>query len=80
MYDLIRKHKPKLVFDSDYILLTADILVVDGNPLEDITAIGGNDRWFDAEPREQDVPAIRVTPEGSQKLATAVSPRAWRFD
>ena len=38
----------------------ADILIVDGNPLEDIAAIGGNDKWFDAEPREQDVPAIRV--------------------
>ncbi|NOR55841.1 MAG: amidohydrolase family protein [Sulfurovum sp.] len=30
----------------------ADILVVDGNPLKDITAIGGNYKWFDAEPRD----------------------------
>jgi imidazolonepropionase-like amidohydrolase len=30
----------------------ADILLVDGNPLEDITVIGGNEKWFDAEPRE----------------------------
>jgi imidazolonepropionase-like amidohydrolase len=29
----------------------ADLLLVDGNPLEDITVIGGNERWFDAEPR-----------------------------
>jgi hypothetical protein len=29
----------------------ADILLVDGNPLEDITVIGGNEKWFDAEPR-----------------------------
>lgn len=29
----------------------ADMLLVDGNPLEDITVIGGNERWFDAEPR-----------------------------
>ena len=118
VYDLIRKHEPKLVFDSDYILLTgvpfrqsmdftkfnvarelgnfyalksmtstggelaaltgpenpyaegklgvievgayADILIVDGNPLEDISAIGGHDQWFDAPPRGQDVPSIRV--------------------
>jgi len=30
----------------------ADILLVDGNPLEDITVIGGNKKWFDAEPRD----------------------------
>jgi imidazolonepropionase-like amidohydrolase len=118
VYALIKKYKPKLVFDSDYILLTgvpyrqsmdftkfnvarelgnfealksltstggelaaltgpenpypdgklgvieegayADILIVDGNPLEDIAAIGGNSKWFDAEPRGQDVPVIRV--------------------
>ena len=115
---LIKKYKPKLVFDSDYVLLTgvpyrqsmdftkfvfarefgnlwalktmtstggelaaltgpenpyaegklgvieegayADILIVEGNPLQDIGAIGGNDKWFDAEPRGQDVPSIRV--------------------
>ncbi len=118
LIDLIKKYEPKLVFDSDYILLTgvpyrqaidftkfsvarefgnfwalksmtstggelaaltgpenpypdgklgvieegayADILIVDGNPLEDISAIGANDKWFDAEPRDQDVPVIRV--------------------
>lgn len=30
----------------------ADLLIVDGNPLEDITVIGANPSWFDAEPRE----------------------------
>jgi len=30
----------------------ADILLVDGNPLEDITVIGAVDRWFDAPPRD----------------------------
>jgi imidazolonepropionase-like amidohydrolase len=118
VYDLIRKHEPKIVFNSDYVLLTgvpyrqavdftkhvfarefgnvwalkmmtssggelaaltgpenpyaegklgvieegayADILIVDGNPLEDITVIGANEKWFDAEPRGQDVPSIRV--------------------
>lgn len=29
----------------------ADILLVDGNPLKDITVIGGNEKWFDADPR-----------------------------
>ena len=118
LIDLIKKYKPKMVFDSDYVLLTgvpyrqsmdftkfhvarefgnlwalqtltsnggelaaltgrlnpyqdgklgviekgayADILIVNGNPLEDITAIGANSKWFDAEPREQNIPAIRV--------------------
>jgi imidazolonepropionase-like amidohydrolase len=30
----------------------ADLLLVDGNPLEDITAIGGSDKWFDAPDRD----------------------------
>ena len=30
----------------------ADILLVDGNPLEDITVIGGNEKWFDAPVRD----------------------------
>ncbi len=29
----------------------ADMLLVDGNPLEDITVIGGNEKWFNAAPR-----------------------------
>jgi len=116
--DLVKKYRPKMVFDSDYVLLTgvpyrqsmdftkfhvarefgnhwalqmmtsnggelaeltgrrnpypkgklgvieagayADILIVDGNPLEDITVIGANEKWFDAEPRDQDVPTIRM--------------------
>ena len=37
----------------------ADILVVDGNPLKDITVIGANQKWFDAEPREG-IDTIRV--------------------
>ena len=38
----------------------ADILIVDGNPLKDIKAIGANDKWFDAEPRGQDVESIKL--------------------
>jgi imidazolonepropionase-like amidohydrolase len=30
----------------------ADLLLVDGNPLEDITVIGGSEKWFDAPARE----------------------------
>ena len=30
----------------------ADILLVDGNPLEDISAIGGSEQWFDAPDRD----------------------------
>ncbi|MEO2173689.1 MAG: amidohydrolase family protein [bacterium] len=37
----------------------ADLLLVDGNPLEDITVIGGNEKWFDAEPRDG-IETIRV--------------------
>jgi len=38
----------------------ADILIVDGNPLEDISVIGANSKWFDAEPREEGHDTIRV--------------------
>ncbi len=38
----------------------ADILIVDGNPLEDITVIGGNPKYFDAEPRDRGIKTIRV--------------------
>lgn len=118
LIDLVKKFKPKMVLNSDYVLLTgvpyrqsmdftkayiarvfgnlwalqmmtsnggelaaltgrgnpypegklgvieegayADILIVDGNPLEDFSVIGAVDTWFDAEPRDQDVPTIRV--------------------
>ncbi len=38
----------------------ADILIVDGNPLEDISVIGGNPKWYDAEPRGPNIPTIRI--------------------
>jgi imidazolonepropionase-like amidohydrolase len=37
----------------------ADILIVDGNPLEDITAIGGHSEWQNAPPRDG-VETIRI--------------------
>lgn len=38
----------------------ADILLVDGNPLEDITVIGGNKEWFTAPPRERGIKTISL--------------------
>ena len=38
----------------------ADILLVDGNPIEDMTVIGANEKWFDAEARDQDLPTLRL--------------------
>ncbi len=38
---------------------TADILLVDGNPLEDLSAIGAVEKWFDAPPRDG-VKTIRI--------------------
>ena len=38
----------------------ADIIVVDGNPLEDLAAVGGNPKWLDAEPRGEEVAVLRV--------------------
>lgn len=38
----------------------ADILIVDGNPLEDITVIGGNPKWFDAPKRQRGFDTIRL--------------------
>ena len=38
----------------------ADILIVDRNPLEDITVIGANPKYFDAEPRGQGIETIRL--------------------
>jgi imidazolonepropionase-like amidohydrolase len=38
----------------------ADLLLVDGNPLEDITVIGGTDKWFDADPDWKPIPTLRV--------------------
>ena len=38
----------------------ADLLVVDGNPLEDMSAIGASEMWFDAPERGEDVLSIRL--------------------
>ncbi|MGI9520955.1 MAG: hypothetical protein ACR2PG_04825, partial [Hyphomicrobiaceae bacterium] len=38
----------------------ADILIVDGNPLEDLAAIGANPKWFDAPARDHDLATLRL--------------------
>lgn len=38
----------------------ADIIIVDGNPLEDLAAIGASPKWFDAPGRNQDLKTIRL--------------------
>jgi imidazolonepropionase-like amidohydrolase len=38
----------------------ADILMVDGNPLEDLAAIGAEDKWFDGPDRPEGVDDIRL--------------------
>jgi imidazolonepropionase-like amidohydrolase len=38
----------------------ADILIVDGNPLEDISVIGTGDKWFGADPRPASPETIRI--------------------
>ena len=42
----------------------ADLLLVDGNPLEDITVLGGNEKWFDAEPEYKLIPTIHLVMKG----------------
>jgi len=44
----------------------ADILLVDGNPLEDITVIGGNTKWFDADPEWKPIPTLKVIMKGGK--------------
>ena len=38
----------------------ADILIVDGNPLDDLAAIGANPKWFDAPERDIQTKSIRL--------------------
>lgn len=44
----------------------ADILIVDGNPLEEITVIGGNSKWFDADPEWKPIDTIKVIMKGGK--------------
>ena len=44
----------------------ADILLVEGNPLEDITVIGGTDSWFDADPEFKLIPTLHLVMKGAK--------------
>ena len=45
----------------------ADILIVDGNPLEDITVIGGNPKLFEAPDREAgEIESMRLIMKGGK--------------
>lgn len=44
----------------------ADILLVDGNPLEDIACIGGTDKWFDADPEYKLIPTLHLIMKDGQ--------------
>jgi len=38
----------------------ADILIIDGNPLEDMSVLGANSKYLDAEPRDRGIETIRM--------------------
>ena len=42
----------------------ADLILVDGNPLKDISVLGGTDKWFDADPEFKLIPTIHVVMKG----------------
>ena len=42
----------------------ADILIVDGNPLKDLSVIGANEKWFDAAEREEIKPMKLIMKDG----------------
>jgi imidazolonepropionase-like amidohydrolase len=49
-------HKLGVIEEGAY----ADILLVDGNPLEDLSLIGASEKWFDAEPRGRGIVSIQL--------------------
>ena len=38
----------------------ADVLIVDGDPLKDLSALGTSDKWFDAPERPETPKTIRI--------------------
>ncbi len=38
----------------------ADLLLIEGNPLEDFSVVGTGDKWFGAEPRPESPETIRI--------------------
>ena len=61
----------------------ADLLLVDGNPLEDITVIGGTNAWFDADPEFRLIPTIHLVMKDGKiyrnEIDGRLSPEALTF-
>ena len=61
----------------------ADLLLVDGNPLEDITVIGGTNAWFDADPEFKLIPTIHLVMKDGKiyrnEIDGRLSPEALTF-
>ena len=38
----------------------ADILLVDGNPLEDMSVLGATEKWFDADPEYKPIETLKI--------------------
>ena len=62
----------------------ADLLLVDGNPLEDITVIGGTTEWFDADPEFKLIPTIHLVMKDGKiyrnEIDGRLSPEALTFE
>jgi imidazolonepropionase-like amidohydrolase len=61
----------------------ADLLLVDGNPLEDISVIGGTEMWFDADPEFKLIPTIHLVMKDGRiyrnEIDGRLSPEALTF-
>lgn len=55
-YNPYREGKLGVIENGAY----ADLLLLDGNPLEDFSVVGAGDKWLDAEPRPASPETIRV--------------------
>ena len=62
----------------------ADLLVVDGNPLEDISVIGGTEQWFDADPEFKLISTIHLVMKDGKiyrnEIDGRLSPEALTFE
>jgi imidazolonepropionase-like amidohydrolase len=52
----------------------ADLILVDGNPLEDITTIGGAKAWFDADPEYKPIETLKVVMKDGKIYKNTLKP------
>lgn len=61
----------------------ADLLLVEGNPLEDISVLGGTDKWFDAETEYKLIPTLHLVMKDGKiyrnEIDGRLSPEAVRY-